>query len=112
MAREKILDSMKKLLGIVPEYEVFDDQILLYCNTAFSTLHQLGIGPEEGYELIDGDSNWDDLISEPRFNFVKAYIGMKVRLMFDPPVSSYALTAMQDQVKELEWRIIQENENG
>lgn len=112
MAREKILESTKKLLGIVPEYEVFDDQILLYVNTTFSKLHQLGVGPEEGYELADKDSTWDDLIDEPRFNFIKAYVGMNVRVMFDPPTSSFALTAMQDQIKELEWRIIQEKENG
>lgn len=112
MANEKILESIKKILGIVPEYEVFDDQILLYANTAFSTLHQLGIGPEKGYELVDSSSTWDDLITEPRFNMIKAYISMKVRLMFDPPTSSFALTAMQDQIKEIEWRIIQENENG
>jgi len=44
---ESILSSMKKLLGIVPEYEAFDDQILLYINTAFSTLHQLGVGQKK-----------------------------------------------------------------
>ena len=53
---ESILSSMKKLLGIVPEYEAFDDQILLYINTAFSVLHQLGVGPEEGFEIADKKS--------------------------------------------------------
>lgn len=112
MAQESILSSMKKLLGIVPEYTAFDDQILLYINSAFSTLHQLGIGPEEGYEIVDKNSTWDDIVLEPRFNFIKSYIGMKVHLMFDPPTSSFALTALQDQIKEYEWRIVQEKEFG
>lgn len=112
MAKESILTSMKKLLGIVPEYDVFDDQILLYVNSAFSTLHQLGIGPEEGFEIVDDSTTWDDLITEPRFNFIKAYIGMKVHVMFDPPSSSFALDALSKQIQEYEWRIIAEKENG
>ena len=46
-----ILDSIKKNLGIVPEYTAFDDQIILDINAAFSTLHQLGFGPDEGFEI-------------------------------------------------------------
>lgn len=110
--KESILDSMKKLLGIVPEYTVFDDQILLYINTAFSALHQLGIGPEEGFEIVDNTTTWDVLIKEPRFNLIKAYIGMRVKVMFDPPASSYALDALNKQIAEFEWRIIAENEEG
>ena len=62
---ESILDSIKKQLGIVPEYTVFDDQILLYINTTFSTLHQLGIGPDTGYEIVDNTSTWDDIVIDP-----------------------------------------------
>lgn len=109
---ESILSSMKKLLGIVPEYEAFDDQIILYINSAFSTLHQLGIGPEEGFEIVDKDTTWDEVVTEPRFNMIKAYIGMKVHVMFDPPTSSFALQALQDQIKEFEYRIVAENEFG
>ena len=68
---ESILDSIKKQLGIVPEYTVFDDQILLYINTTFSTLHQLGIGPDTGYEIVDNTSTWDDIVIDPRFNLIK-----------------------------------------
>lgn len=112
MATESILSSVKKLLGIVPEYTVFDDQILLYINAAFSTLHQLGIGSEEGYEIVDDKSTWDDLVTEPRFNSIKPYIGMKVKVMFDPPSSSFVLEALNKQIAEFEWRIIEEKEAG
>ena len=105
---ESILSSMKKLLGIVPEYEAFDDQILLYINTAFSVLHQLGVGPEEGFEIVDKSMTWEKIISAPRLNMIQTYVGMKVKLMFDPPVSSFALDALNKQIADYEWRIASE----
>lgn len=107
-----ILDSIKKNLGIVPEYTAFDDQIILDINAVFSTLHQLGFGPDEGFEITGIDEFWSDIIEEPRFNFVKSYVCMKVRLMFDPPTSSYALDALNKQIAEYEWRIKSEIETG
>lgn len=107
-----ILDSIKKNLGIVPEYTAFDDQIILDINAAFSTLHQLGFGPDEGFEITGIDEFWSDIIEDPRFNFVKSYVCMKVRVMFDPPTSSYALDALNKQIAEYEWRIKSEIETG
>lgn len=107
-----ILDSIKKNLGIVPEYTAFDDQIILDINAAFSTLHQLGFGPDEGFEITGIDEFWSDIIEEPRFNFVKSYVCMKVRVMFDPPTSSYALDSLNKQIAEYEWRIKSEIETG
>lgn len=107
-----ILDSIKKNLGIVPEYTAFDDQIILDINAAFSTLHQLGFGPDEGFEITGIDEFWSDIIEEPRFNFVKSYVCIKVRVMFDPPTSSYALDALNKQIAEYEWRIKSEIETG
>ena len=107
-----ILDSIKKNLGIVPEYTAFDDQIILDINAAFSTLHQIGFGPDEGFEITGIDEFWSDIIEEPRFNFVKSYVCMKVRVRFEPPTSSYALDALNKQIAEYEWRIKSEIETG
>ena len=107
-----ILDSIKKNLGIVPEYTAFDDQIILDINAALSTLHQLGFGPDEGFEITGIDEFWSDIIEEPRFNFVKSYVCMKVRVMFDPPTSSYALDALNKQIAEYELRSKSEIETG
>ena len=104
-----ILGDIKKLIGIVPEYEAFDDQILICINAAFATLHQLGVGPEEGF-FVDKDTNWDDYYSSMRLNFIKSYVSMKVRVMFDPPTSSFALDALNKQIAEYEWRINSEVE--
>ena len=37
-----ILEDVKKALGIVPGYDAFDDQILMYINSARMDLAQLG----------------------------------------------------------------------
>ena len=110
MAKElTILQSVKKQIGIVPEYDAFDDQLLMFINAAFATLHQLGVGPEEGF-LVEADTDWDDYISTERLNFIKSYVYMKVRVMFDPPSSSFALDALNKQIAEYEWRINSEVE--
>lgn len=104
-----ILDDIKKQIGIVPEYDVFDDQLLMDINAAFATLHQLGVGPEEGF-LVDKNTKWSSYISTHRLNFIKSYVSMKVRVMFDPPSSSFALDAIKKQIEEYEWRITSEVE--
>lgn len=103
---ESILGSTKAALGIVPEYKAFDNQVLMYINTAFSTLYQLGVGPEDGFAVEDEETTWDEYLdSNKLLNFVITYVHMSVKLMFDPPMNSFATTAMKEQLKELEWRI-------
>ena len=107
-----ILQDIKSLCGIVPEYNNFDNQLLVYINSAFATLHQLGVGPEDGFE-VDETTDWDEFYSSCRLNFIKAYVNKKVRLMFDPPTSSFALAEIRKQIEEDEWRITSEVEcNG
>lgn len=109
---ESILESVKRSLGIVPEFEAFDPQLIMYCNTAFATLSQLGIGPEGGFSISDETAEWADYLGdkELKFEIAKTYMYMRVRLMFDPPSSSFALESMKEQIKEFEWRLIAENE--
>lgn len=104
-----ILEEVKKQVGIVPDYDAFDDQLMMCINSAFATLHQLGVGPEEGF-LVEPETEWEDYISTARLAFVKSYVSMKVRVMFDPPTSSFALDAINKQIAEYEWRICSEVE--
>lgn len=103
---ESILDSTKKTLGLAESYTAFDVDVLMHINTAFSTLHQLGIGPVEGFAIEDSSVVWDDfLMGDPRYNGVKTYMFLKVRLLFDPPATSFAINAMKEQIEQLEWRL-------
>jgi hypothetical protein len=102
-----ILNSTKKILGIPEDYTVFDHDVLTHINTTFSTLTQLGIGPEQGYMIEDENAEWDEFLdpTDPQLNSVKTYMFLKVRQYFDPPATSYLITAMNQQIAELEWRL-------
>jgi hypothetical protein len=103
---ESILLSTKKLLGIEAEYTAFDVDITMHINSVFSTLSQLGIGPAQGFMIQDADDQWGDFLgTDLNLNSVKTYVVVRVKLLFDPPTSSYAITALQEQSKELEWRL-------
>lgn len=105
-----ILDDIKASIGIVPEYTAFDNQLILLINSTFSTLHQLGFGPDEGFEIIDDTITWDDYIPSPRLNFIKEYIISNVHLAFDPPTSSIAKDILEKRINELTFRINSEVE--
>jgi hypothetical protein len=103
---ESILNSTKKILGLDPEYTVFDQDIITHINTAFSTLTQLGIGPADGFAIVDDSAEWANFLElETKMDSVKTYVYLKVRQLFDPPQTSYLITAMERQIQELEWRL-------
>ena len=103
---DSILTSIKKLLGITEDYEHFDQDVIMHINSAFSVLTQLGVGPEAGFFIEDSDAIWSDFVSDTsKLEFIKTYIYLKVKLVFDPPTSSAVIDAINRQITELEWRI-------
>lgn len=103
---DSILTSIKKLLGITEEYENFDQDIIMHINSAFMILNQLGVGPKSGFSISDKSSTWDEFIPErSNLEAVKTYVHLKVKLMFDPPLSSTVIEAIKSQINELEWRL-------
>ena len=103
---QSILISTKKVLGIAADYTAFDLDIITHINAAFSTLTQLGVGPADGFMIEDASSEWYDYIEDDiQLNTVKSYVFLKVRQLFDPPTTSYLITAMEKQIQELEWRL-------
>jgi len=103
---KSILTSIKKMLGIAEEYEHFDADLIMHINSVFSILTQLGVGPLEGFVIIDKNSVWDDFISnETTLQIVKSYMYLKVKLLFDPPLGSAVIECMNRQIGEFEWRL-------
>nr|DAY84353.1 MAG TPA: hypothetical protein [Caudoviricetes sp.] len=103
---ESILTSIKKLLGIAEEYEHFDSDLIMHINSVFSILTQLGVGPEKGFMVTDKSAVWEDFIpSAVKLQMVKSYMHLRVKLLFDPPLGSAVIEAMNRQISELEWRI-------
>ena len=109
---ESILTSVKKLIGPEHEETHFDPDIIMHINAAISILTQLGIGPEEGFVIENADATWEDFIDDDkRLSGVKLYVYMKVKLVFDPPVSAATIASMEGQIKEYEWRANEVREN-
>ena len=103
---ESILTSVKKMLGIPEDYEHFDADIIMHINSVFMILTQLGVGPAEGFTIMDEDAIWGDFIQDKKtIESVKSYMYLKVRLLFDPPLSSAVLDSMNRLISELEWRM-------
>lgn len=110
---ESILDSTKNALDVPEDYTVFDPNIIMHINTVFNKLNQLGIGPEHGFQIEDSDSTWEDFLSNRiLYNAVKSYMVLNVRLLFDPPGTSYHIQAIKEQIQELEWRLNVQREMG
>ena len=85
---------------------MFDVDIIMHINSVFSILTQLGVGSEDGFSISDKTAVWNDFIPEsPKLNFVKSYVYLKVRLLFDPPVNSPVTEAINRAIEELEWRM-------
>ena len=103
---DSILTSIKKLLGITEEYEHFDADLIMHINSVFTVLQQLGVGPVDGFVIADKSTLWSEYLPEsPYLELVKSYMGLKVKQLFDPPVSSSAMDALKRQIEEFEWRL-------
>lgn len=103
---ESILMSIKKLLNVEEDDQSFDTDIGMLINNEFMTLQQLGIGPAEGFSVKDADVAWTDFSTDKSLlDTVKAFIYLKVRMIFDPPASSVVADAINSRIHELEWRL-------
>ena len=103
----RILVGTKKALGLAEAYTAFDEDILMHINSTFSVLTQLGVGPEAGFSISDSTAVWSDFISEDSelYSMVRSYMFLKVRLLFDPPVTSFTIDAFKKQAEEYEYRM-------
>ena len=101
-----ILLSIKKLVGSGSDNEDFDVDILMHINSVLSILHQLGVGPDNGFFVEDATATWTDFLGDDMayINMVKSYVAAKVRLLFDPPVSSAVMESLNRICTEFEWR--------
>ena len=101
-----ILTSIKKMLGVAEDYTEFDEDIITHINSVFLNLTQLGVGPEKGFMIEDDTAVWEDFIDDSiQLQAVKTYMYLKVKLLFDPPLSSSVTESFTRMIAELEWRL-------
>lgn len=100
-----ILDSIKAQLGY-GESTDYDTELIIFINTVFSVLNQLGAGPA-AFSITSSTETWSQFLGERKdLEFIKSYIFLKVKLMFDPPSNSFLVDAIKNQISELEFRIL------
>ena len=106
---DSILTSIKKMLGLSASDESFDVDVIIGINTALAALTQIGVGPAEGFTIGDATATWSDFIgTNPKLDFIKSYVYLKVKLIFDPPQSSSVIESYNRSIGELEYRIFVE----
>ena len=104
---ESILDSIKHFLSLSLDDDAFDQELLILINAAIMALQQVGVGPQDTlFSIEDNSSTWSDYLENPsELPMVKPYIGLRVRLVFDPPQSSSLDQALRLEIAEYEWRL-------
>ena len=104
---DSILLSIKKMLGLAEDYQIFDTDIVIHINSSIAILTQLGVGPGKGFRVVDETETWEDFLAEDidLVAEVKDYIFLKVKMIFDPPSSSAVIDSMQRMINEYEWRL-------
>lgn len=106
---DSILTSVKQLVGDDPSNEEFDAEIIDHINATLLELNQLGVGPLEGYQIEDKTDEWSDFVEDGILqNYVRIYVKNKVKLVFDTPQSNALIEALNNQIAEMEFRILTE----
>lgn len=102
---DSILDTIMKMLGPEGDYEHFGTDIIVHINSAFERLCDLGIGPTSPFHIESNSETWADFLTTTPMRRVSRYIFLYVKLIFDPPSSSYVADVYQKELDKLEWTL-------
>ncbi len=105
--QDSILHDVKQMAGLEWDDPTYDLDIKNHINSIFSDLNQIGVGPENGFEITDHTTLWDEYIGPNKnLNAVKSYIHNRMRLLFDPPTNGFLVTSIEKQIEKSEWRLM------
>ena len=106
MVYTSILKCIKDMLNVPLDDHVFDAELIVYINSAFAHLCQIGVGPIDGFEIEDDSTEWSEYTGDDKmFNMVKTFVFLSVKLIFDPPASSSVQKILEDKLREQEFRL-------
>ena len=110
-----ILDDVKKQIGIYITNTDFDEALIMAINSVLFNMYQMGI-VVPNYSISDSTTTWSSILVNPEnlaMDTLKTWVGLKVKMIFDPPTSSILAEAIRENLKEMEWRLyITENYVG
>lgn len=105
--RTSILDTIKAMLGLPIDGTDFDIDVLAHINGSLAVMNQLGVGPKEGYVVIDKSQTFKDFLKEEPptvYNLVKLAMFYRVKLGFDTE-SNQVSASLKELLSETEWRL-------
>ena len=109
---ESILSTIKRMLGISDEDDVFDFELRMHINSAIMAACQLGVG-RKNFEITGYDEVWSDwLDANTGLSAIQQYIYIRVRLAWDPPANSFVVNSFEKQLDEMTWRLNVQAESG
>lgn len=103
---ESILTSIKAMFGINEDVDFHDMVLIIHINAAIASLFLLGMQSADKFSITGDSETWDDLLAgENNLDYVKQYVFIRCKLMFDPPAHSFVISSYDDQLKKLEFHI-------
>lgn len=79
----------------------------MHINSVFFILEQLGVNSGNHFSISDSTNLWSEYITpEQNLAVIKSYIYLKVKLIFDPPLSGSLVEVIKAQIAEYEFRIM------
>ena len=103
---DNVLSCVKKWIGEDENKHAFDSDIAMVVNGWLMTLREISVKIPDTFRITTGQETWTEMLgNSTKLESVKTWIYIKSRLTFDPPATSFVITALQDQAKELEWRL-------
>ena len=105
MSKSILTDVKKQIGGIDEMYTAFDADIIPLINSQLAELNQLGVGPSEGFSIDSKRQTWDEFYTDPRLSFIPEYVSLGVKMIFDPPQSSYVMSTIKERRDRLEWKL-------
>ena len=105
MNDEKILDSIKELMGSSIDYTAYNKDLVILINSTLSVLKQVGIGSMT-FRITEDSGTWQEFLGDDsRLEMAKTYVYLKTKLIFDPPLSSTVIECYKESIREIEWRL-------
>ena len=106
---DSILKTIRKLVGAGDSTSPFDTDLIIHINSILMVLNQLGVG-KDGYTISVEDETWSEFLDGRNdLAGIKTYVQARVRLLFDPPQNSSVTQALNDTIREFEWRLYAAN---
>lgn len=101
-----ILKTIRSMLDMDPDDEVYNTDLMVHINSSIMVLCQIGIGPKDGFRISGIAETWNELLGDSKMlESAKEYIYLRTKIGFDPPATSFVMEAMKTMTSELEVRL-------